>query len=504
MNFLITEIAVSLLIAFVIGCVLTWLWRGQQLRRRVAEAERIATQRGQVEMASLHAEIDSRRAEIAELHDENEKLSTQISESEGPILIASSAEESENLKAKLVELKNRHAALHSRWERERTQFAQLVTHKNNQIASLERQNADSDQAIIEDGTSVDTDDDARSYSRQQLESMVVDMRAKVAEQESELGELRALRDSEGSQRLAGSQAIGLMGTDTSDSDLLNTLAERDAEIVQLKSSLTNADSGPRLVEVEQERANLLHRISELSGLRANDAEHTARLHSDLEALRTETQQARDQLGSLKQTKETLEQQCEALQAELSSTRERAQQMPALEARCTQLSDDITTLQSLLDNTTSERDNALSRMESAQSSLSTLQLQGGDTDRLRSEKKSLQSEIATLQASLDGAKRDVESREQQIRWAQTELDELRPLQHQLVNLRSSLSDLVDRDSRGEHASIAHAEIESLRTRIAKLQAESKLNLERKESYYQSLLREKSALIADLKSGTETEA
>ncbi len=455
MSFLFTEISVSLFIAFLLGCILTWLWRGHQMRKRVDQAENDALQRGRLDIANLRTELEESHQSVGALQADNTLLKAQLNTSPKPT-ITSDTESKPSAPQQLAELEARYAALRSRWERERTQFAQLVINKNKRIAELEQQGPSEDQAVIEDGTAEHSVYDDRNYSRQQLEAMLVDMRAQVAEQESELAELRSKQQPDPS----ASPAIArLSGIDSG--AMLSGMVDRD---------LASQPDGSRLIEVERERANLLHRISELNGLRASDAEHTAALQKDLDSLRDEAQS-------------------------------QAQETDELRAQCARLNDDIASMQSLLDATTAERDQALA-VDAAPTLAPAVPLAalGG----LRGDTGTLQSDLSTVQSELQTTRRELESRDQQLRWAHSELDELRPLQHQLTNLRSSLSELIARDENGEHDAQTSDELESLRTRLAKLQADSKINLERKEQYYQNLLREKSALIARLQRESEAES
>ncbi|MEM6987029.1 MAG: hypothetical protein AAF499_10865 [Pseudomonadota bacterium] len=484
MNQLITEISVSLLIAFLLGCFFAWLWRGMRIKRRIADAERVVEQRNQYEIATLRGDLDAAQDELDLQREELAQQTLELEEYAQSDERDHNASELHEARGKLASLDERYSALHARWERERTQFAQLVIHKNNRIAELERKSSGSEQAVIEDGTAVDSDDDNSSYSRQQLETMLVELRAQVSNQESELESLRAKTSEHSTPESSGRSGLGFYGT--SDASVQEALAAKDQQIASLSSALNTDYARTRLAQVERERAELLQRVSALSSQRADDAEHTADLHREIEAVRSDLA---------------------AAEKNLQDAETRAEQIPALETRCKQLSDDVTTLQSLLDAASAERDAA---------KLDALPLHGmtdieaEDTTnlgQLRSERRSLQNELRTLNTSLHAAQREASEREQQLQRATAELDELRPLQHQLTNLRSSLSELIERDERGEHNTTVNTELEQLRTRVAQVQADSKLNLERKESYYQGLLREKAALIAELQQqvpSSETEA
>lgn len=485
MTVLLSEIAVSLVIAFLIGCVFAWLWRGSQLNKRVAEAERGATQRAQYEIATLRSDLESSQDEIAQQRDLLDQQAYELEQGSNAVLIAGSAEETETLKQKLANLDERYVALHTRWERERTQFAQLVAHKNQRIAELERAHRGVEEAVIEDGAAVDAEEDNSNYSRQQLESMLVDLRAQVAEQETELSSLRE-RTASGPDAADGDDAAALQHA---------ALVQRDAEIARLRDALEQ-QGATRLAAVEQERAELLHKVSALNSQRATDAEHTASLHREVESLQSNLSDTQRQLAEHSAHSESLSAANAALRTEIEAAEQRVSTVAELESRCTQLSDDVGTLQALLDTAHAERDAA--RME-AMPLHGTLD-QGDDAtarlEALTRDNTALRGDLHRLETELAQLHRDHDGREQALRRADAELDELRPLQHQLVALRSNLGELVQRDEHGSPAQVADLEIQHLRTRIAHLQADAKLNLERKEHYYQTLLREKSARIAEL--------
>lgn len=464
MSQLIAGTPLSLLFAFVLGCFVAWIWRGLFLNKRIRSAEQAVEARLQSEIETLRSDLARAQGEIDQQREQLERHADTAEPDDDP----------ETLRKALTALDERYKALQTRWERERVQFAQLVAYKNHRIEELEHLSSNGEQAVIEDGTSLDVDEDNSSYSRQQLETMLVDLRARVAEQESELVSLRSQPsgDSEAGAS-ATSPVVDWVGN--SDAALQASLAAKDEKIASLTAALNSDDTMSRLAQTERERADLLHRVSTLSSQRASDAELMASLHRDIESLRSELGAARTTLGEREQSLAALQFEFDTLGASLQD----AARVSELEACCMQLGDQVTNLKSLLDTATTARDAVENQAA------------------LRAEKRTLQSELNAVQAALNTLKRDRSSLDQQLQRANTELAELRPIQHQLLGLKSRLGDLVGDEENSEFETPASAEIESLRTRFAQLQADSKLNLERKEHYYQGLLREKSAQIAKLK-------
>ncbi|MEM9601778.1 MAG: hypothetical protein AAGA11_02840 [Pseudomonadota bacterium] len=130
----------SLVIAFLVGCLMTglvslWVRGRSQHQRDLLEEERL-----KMELGDARDALDAEREKNAALDSACQRLSERLNApAPSATVIASSAEDTEKLRAELASVRAQLKASQTARESDRIRFANLVVHKNATIDTLQRE-----------------------------------------------------------------------------------------------------------------------------------------------------------------------------------------------------------------------------------------------------------------------------------------------------------------------------------------------------------------------------
>lgn len=125
----------SVVLAFLVGCLVTWVACLYFAARSRGTEDRFESARLQVNLEDARTALRAEELKSEDLNKACQRLSEQLS-SQSSTVIAGSAEDLDTLRAEMSSLRAEHAEAEHEWTATRTQFAQLLRQKNAKIEQL--------------------------------------------------------------------------------------------------------------------------------------------------------------------------------------------------------------------------------------------------------------------------------------------------------------------------------------------------------------------------------
>jgi len=341
-----TTVLASALVAFLLGITLSVV-----LLQRLNQTHRRERRRLETELANSAFELSAYRKENAGLKQQVNTLTQNQSDT--------SEDEITTLQGQIDTLKQKYKAIRTKWEKERSHFAEIVQIKNGQLAGLKK-----------DATA------AEAHSKRESAQV-----ARIQQLETQL-------------------------------------KVRDKTITQLQAAPTPSIQpveNTRIAEIEKERADLLRKISSIDAERATEAAELAGVRQALTNREAELKKANADLETLPSTIKLLNDQLAEKTNALSELRNaKDSDRSALIAEQTRLKSQLADQQQAQDEAHTEALNdlrsdhasLLKEHEEATASLNQMAVLEAQCDRMRQGMESLEKRLDDSTESLRSARAEL--------------------------------------------------------------------------------------------------